>query len=45
MEDEKPINLFLYKISVYFIKLNFALCYIPDGMAIYIFSQANAIFT
>lgn len=44
MEDEKPINLFLYKISVYFIKLNFGLCYIPDGMAIYISSQAKCHF-
>ncbi len=44
IEDEKPINLFLHKISVYFIKLNFALCYIPDGMAIYISSQAKCHF-
>lgn len=45
MENEKPINLFLgYKISVYFIKLNFGLCYIPDGMTIYISSQAKCHF-
>lgn len=45
MDDEKPINLFFgYKISVYFIKLNFVLCYISDGMAIYISSQVKCHF-
>lgn len=44
MENEKPIIFFLYKISVYFIKLNFGLRYIPDGMAIYISSQAKCHF-
>lgn len=45
MENEKPINLFFgHKISVYFIKLIFGLCYIPDGMAIYISSQAKCHF-
>lgn len=45
MEDEKNYkSFFWYKISFYFIKLNFGLCYMPDGMAIYISSQAKCHF-